>query len=106
MKVNGESIYGTSPGPLESLPWGRCTAKSADPTKGMPARLYLHVFDWPASKQLAVAGLTKQVAKAYLLADADRKALIVKQEAKSAVVGVPEKAPDPHDSVIVLELGD
>jgi alpha-L-fucosidase len=97
MKVNGESIYGTTAGPLEALPWGVCTAK--------PGRLYLHVFNWPADKRLAVPGLTA-VSKAYLLADAGRKALIVKQEAKSAVVGVPENAPDPHDSVIVLELGD
>ena len=39
MKVNGESIYGTSASPFKSLAWGRCTRKGS--------RLYLHVFSRP-----------------------------------------------------------
>ncbi|MEK6756601.1 MAG: alpha-L-fucosidase, partial [Bacteroidota bacterium] len=41
MKVSGESIYGTSASPFESLEWGRCTQK---PIEG-GTRLYLHVFE-------------------------------------------------------------
>ncbi|MBL8230437.1 MAG: alpha-L-fucosidase, partial [Bryobacterales bacterium] len=39
LRVNGESIYGTTYGPLQSLPIGRMTAKGKT--------LYLHVFDMP-----------------------------------------------------------
>jgi len=48
MKINGESIYGTTASPLGEVPWGRCTAR--------PGKLYLHVFDWPANGKLEVAG--------------------------------------------------
>ena len=46
MKMNGESIYGTSASQLGSFPWGRST------TKGTTA--YLHVFTWPADGKLVV----------------------------------------------------
>ena len=39
LKVNGDSIYGTTYGPLQNLPFGRTTAKGDT--------IYLHVFDWP-----------------------------------------------------------
>ena len=49
MKLNGESIYGTSKCPLSNLGFdGRCTSKGG--------RLYLQVFDWP-SGELTVSGL-------------------------------------------------
>ncbi len=41
MKVNGESIYGTTKCPFRNLPFdGRCTAKGT--------RLFLQVFNWPS----------------------------------------------------------
>ncbi len=59
MKTNGESIYGTTAGPLQSLPWGRSTTKAG--------RLYLHVWDWPADGRLVVPGLKNKIARADLL---------------------------------------
>jgi alpha-L-fucosidase len=55
MSLNGEAIHGTQASPFKALAWGRCTRKeSAD-----GARLYLHVFDWPADGKLVVpASLT------------------------------------------------
>jgi len=50
MKTNGEAIYGTQASPFKSLSWGRCTQKQL--TGG--ARLYLHVFDWPADRKILV----------------------------------------------------
>ena len=105
LKVNGVSIYGTTANPLGDLPWGRCTAKAGDKDKGTPDKLYLHVFGWPKGK-LAVPGVNKKVAKAYLLADAQRKALTVNQEEGNLLIDVPAKAPDKCDSVVVLELTD
>ncbi|MBN2021631.1 MAG: alpha-L-fucosidase [Pirellulales bacterium] len=95
MKVNGESIYGTTASPFKRLAWGRATQK--------PGKLYLHVFDWPAG-ELVVPGLKNEVAKAYLLADPDRAALPTRTEDDDVLVRVPEKAPDAIASVVVLEI--
>jgi alpha-L-fucosidase len=97
MKVNGESIYGTTASQLGSLPWGRCTAK--------PGKLYLHVFDWPKDGKLNVPNLTTKVKKAYLLADNKHKKLEVNRVGDNEVViSVPEKAPDLINTVIVVEI--
>jgi alpha-L-fucosidase len=53
MKINGESIYGTSASPFDSLPWGRCTVKC----HGDRTTLYLHVFERPADGVLVVPGV-------------------------------------------------
>jgi len=96
MKVNGESIYGTTASPLGEVPWGRCTAR--------PGKLYLHVFDWPANGKLEVAGLKSQVRKAYLLADKKRGKLPVARSAESVTIAVPQNAPDKINTVVVLEI--
>jgi len=97
MKVNSESIYGTTASPLGEVPWGRCTAE--------PGRLYLHVFDWPANGKLEVTGIKNKVKKAYLLADKKRAKLPVqKQNGQKIVISVPSKAADPIDTVIVLQV--
>jgi len=97
MKVNSESIYGTTASPLDSFPWGRCTAK--------PGRLYLHVFDWPKGGRLEVPGLRNEVKKAYLLADKKRRKLPVDRlDENRLAVSVPEKAPDAVNTVVVLEI--
>jgi len=96
MKVNGESIYGTTAGPFGKVPWGRCTAK--------PGKLYLHVFDWPKDGKLEVAGLKNKVKKAYLLADTKNKLAVSREDDGNVVISVPEKAPDPIDTVVVLEI--
>lgn len=95
MKVNSESIYGTTASPLGKLPWGRCTAK--------PGKLYLHVFDWPEDGTLQVPGLKSKVTNAYLLADETHRALAVKSKGRDRVITVPGEAPDKINSVVVLE---
>jgi alpha-L-fucosidase len=100
METNGEAIYGTSASPFQRLAWGRCTTKLRD----AGAKLYLHVFDWPADGQLCVPGLKTEVRKAYLLADPGKADLRVTPEAGSLVVTVPASAPDAICSVVVLEL--
>jgi alpha-L-fucosidase len=97
MKVNGESIYGTTANPLDELSWGRCTAK--------PGKLYLHVFDWPGDGKLTVPNIKYSVKKAYLLADKERSNLTIKQVSDSEVViSVPQDRPDPINSVVVLNV--
>lgn len=94
--VNGESIYGTQPSPFARLGFGRCTRK--------PGRLFLHVFDWPQNGRLVVPGLLSEVNKAYLLADAERRLLEVTRRGESVELALPPEAPDPVDTVIVLEI--
>jgi alpha-L-fucosidase len=97
LKVNGESIYATTANPLGELPWGRCTAK--------PGKLYLHVFEWPADGKLQIPELRNKVNKAYLLADKNRNMLAFSPEGQdSLVITVSDDAPDPINTVIVLEI--
>lgn len=99
MKVNGESIYGTTGSPLAPLTWGRCTKKME---KGH-TYLYLSVFDWPGTGQLAVPGLgAGQVISAKLLAGG--AALKITPGKDGIGIAVPASAPDPIASVIKLEV--
>ena len=96
LDVNAESVYGTTASPFRRLPWGRCTRK--------PGRLYLHVFDWPGDGKLVLSGLENKITKAFLLADKDRKPLDVTRADGTVTLKVPAKAPDPIDTVVVLEI--
>jgi alpha-L-fucosidase len=103
LSVNSEAINGASPSPFPyDQDWGLITAK--------PAKLYLHVFEWPG-KQLTVYGIRNKVQKAYLLADASHKPLAIKRDSDPALdyystaIELPASATDPNDSVIVLETG-
>jgi alpha-L-fucosidase len=96
LQQNSAAIYGTAAGPFRRpLAWGRATAKGQI--------LYLHVFQWPASGELRVPKLSSAVTKAYLLADATRRALPV-SVGDQLTIHVPSQAPDPVASVVVLEL--
>jgi alpha-L-fucosidase len=96
MSANGESIYGTSAGPIDQPAWGRVTQKSEEGT------LYLHVFDWPGDGKLSVEGLSGQVSRATLL-DGGRKVPVV-YEGNALVLSLPAVAPDPIASVIRLQM--
>jgi len=100
MKINGESIYSTQASPFQKLEWGRCTRK---PTAG-GTRLYLHVFNWPADGKLAVPGKSPAAQRAFLLSDPKRTALAVNRKDDALVISVPTQAPDPVDSVVVLDI--
>ena len=90
MKVNGESIYGTTYGPLQDLKWGRTTAKGKT--------VYVHVFDWPAGK-LEIPGLAAR--KVTLLAGG--QALRFAHAGSALMVDVPARAPDASATVIAVE---
>ena len=99
MKVNQESIRGTTRTPLPVQSWGHSTRKGS--------RLYLHVFDWPADGRLYVAGLKTDALSARLLADSAAPPLRVKRvNAMDVELSLPARAPDAWDSVIVLDCID
>jgi alpha-L-fucosidase len=97
MKVNGESIRGSTACGLPKLPWGRCTRK---PTAD-GATLYLHVFDWPADGKLVVPAAGKVLSATVL---ATGKRLAVKAGADGSTVSLPAKAPDQISSTIVVKV--
>ncbi len=96
MKVNNEAIYGTTASPFTRLPFfGRVTVKGDS--------LYLHVFQWPADRQLRVPGVTNKVRAARLLSNPNTL-LDTRQEGDDLVVTLPESAPDEVASVVRLDL--
>jgi len=99
MKVNGESIYGTTASPFNNLEWGRATQKQ----EGNTTRLYLHVFNWQANGQLIVPSLGNKVVKAYALAS-PKTALKVETIESDKVIDVRKVNPDKVATVIVLVI--
>ena len=100
MKVNGESIYGTSKSPWRRVLFnGRCTAKGN--------MLYLHFFDWP-SKPVPLPGLRTSVHSASLLGSTG----IVKvrtgrdpfSDGSVQTVQLPRERPSDIDSVVALQF--
>ncbi len=95
LEANGEAVYGTRPGPVQGLDWCRSTAK--------PGAVYLHVLDWPHGGELLAPGV-KGVKGAYLLGDASRAPLPVRETEEGTVVHGPAVAPDEMDTVVVLSV--
>jgi len=95
LKVNGEAVYGTRPGPIQGAGWCRSMVK--------PGKIYLHVFYWPRAGEIQVPSIGKEVTKAYLLADPSCAALPITRGGDGLVIKGPVRAPDPIDTVVVLE---
>ena len=101
MKVNGDSIYGTTRSPLEEQPaWGRVTQKGN--------KLYLHVLDRPKDGKLILDTSFLQPGRAWLLADSNKRKLAAKSTLDNhgftLAINLPPLLPDPIDTVIVLEV--
>jgi alpha-L-fucosidase len=97
MKTNLESIRGTRRTPLPVQVWGHSTRQGN--------RLYLHVFDWPKDGKLYVAGLKTDVRAARLLGGTAVVAA-TRVNPFDVELKVPAVAPDPWDSVIVLDCAE
>ena len=92
LEVNGASIYGTTYGPLQSLPYGKTTAKGKT--------IYLHVFDWP-SGSLQVSGVRARVQQVRLLDG--NKTVAFEQKGSELTIHVPKEAPDAAVSVLEIK---
>jgi alpha-L-fucosidase len=98
MKINGESIYGTTASPFAPVAWGRITKKE---NKGNTI-LYLHVFDWPKDGKLMTPALNNSLVSVSLLGSKEK----IKAESKNGTVEIklPDAAPNKIASVIRLEV--
>ena len=115
LRVNGEAIYGVGPSDLISkAPAGKekesaesdidwlATTRPADKATGRPAKIYLHIFKWPAG-QLEVPGVKSKVSRAYWLSDTQRAPLKFSQKDGTLSVDLAGSASDPIATVICLE---
>jgi alpha-L-fucosidase len=97
LRANSEAVNGTGPSPFSyNQDWGMITTK--------PGKIYLHVFKWPG-RTLTLYGVESKVSKASLLSSG--QTLKVHQEMSGGyglTISLPENAPDPYDTVIVLDV--
>ena len=93
LKANGDSIYGTTYGPLQNLSFGRSTRNGKT--------VYLHVFDWPADGKLQLDGLNAGVVSVHLLAG--NQPLTFHKHGEQLQIEIPSQAPDENDSVLAVE---
>jgi len=93
LDVNGESIYGTTYGPVQNLPFGRMTAKGK--------MVYLHVFDLPADT-IRVDGLLPRVQSVKALNGG--AALKFTQTGNVLAIPVAGLKADPYDTVLAVAL--
>lgn len=98
MKLNGESVYGTSASPFFKLPWGRCTQRQENGN----TILYLHVFSWPKDQVLRIPGLKAKIKDVYLLTNPKQK-FAWKFENGDALIHAPSVIFDPINTVIVVK---
>ena len=92
---HGDAIFGTTASPFRLLPFfGRVTVKGDT--------LYIHVFDWPAARQLVLPGLKTAVRTAKL--QGQTAPLATERRGGNLVITLPQQAPDAMANVIVVEL--
>lgn len=95
---NGPAIYGTTAGPMQGVPGIRTTAQGDT--------VYVHVLDWPADGRVRLPrqqiGLTELGRNTRLLTDPNVD-LSIDYTSDELVINAPESAPDPIDTVIVLQ---
>jgi len=94
LSVNGEAIYGTTYGPLQTLPFGKTTARGKN--------IYLEVFDWPSAGELSIPALSGKIESVTLLAG--NRPVPFHQQESALVMNVAGIQPDPYVTAFRLTL--
>ncbi len=94
---NGEAVYGVDGGP--DMRW----QEDIKMVTRRPGKLYLHVFDWPSDGKIFYFDFRQRLKQAYLLADPERAPLKTDVYRRSVMIHTPRSAPDPINSIVVLE---
>lgn len=92
----GEAVYGNGPAPYDAGTNGVWTQKGR--------HVYLHVHWWPGSTVI-LCDMPRRVRRAELVGTRQR-ATIVRRGRRVFLTGLPSRPPDPHTTVIRLELED
>ncbi|MGI9071596.1 MAG: alpha-L-fucosidase [Bryobacteraceae bacterium] len=93
LAVNGEGIYGTTYGPLQTLSFGRTTAKGRT--------VYLHVFDWQ-KEQLTIPGIAGKVDSVSMLAG--NGPVSFHQNGNALILNTSGIEPDVYATVLRIKL--
>ncbi len=93
LKVNGESIYGSTYGLIPAQPWGVTTAK--------PRKLFLHIFRRPKDGMLRIPSFSLKIKKIYHLEN--KRKLTWETKGEDVLVNIRELRPADADDVVVLE---
>jgi len=96
MQVNGESIYAT-----QRVPQGFGRSSVGEVTS-KDRKVYFHIFRWPGEEAVLI-GIHNEVKSATLL-KTGQEVPLEQDEGKVVIRGLPPTPPDPHDTVIVLEI--
>ena len=91
LSVNGDSIYGTTYGPIQGISSIRTTAKDN--------KIFVHIFDWP-SAALEMRGIKPKVLSARLLATG--QSLKFSQTEEKIRLDLPSQMPDANATTIAL----
>jgi alpha-L-fucosidase len=92
LAINGESIYGTTYGPVQGVKSLRTTKKGT--------AIYVHVFDWPTAR-LELSGIDPKILSARLLATAQPLKFL--QTDGRLEIDLPPQPPNANVSVIALK---
>ncbi len=91
LAINGDSIYGTTYGPVQGMKSIRTTAKDST--------IFVHVFDWP-TVPLELGEIDPKILSAHLIANG--QPLKFRQTEAGVQIDLPPQAPDANVSVIAL----
>lgn len=97
MKKYGDAIYGTRANPVNTVDWGRITAKDINGKTS----LYVSVFNWPKDGKLTLSGLSNKAISASLMGEKS-KLLIQQKNGELQIGNLPKNAP--HDAATVIEI--
>jgi alpha-L-fucosidase len=93
MKTYNKAIYGSTYTPLQGQSWGQATRKDD--------KVYLHIFEWPASGKLEIESFPGRARTISLFAG---QALTFSQSGPRLEIVLPPQSPDPDVSVLVVEI--
>jgi alpha-L-fucosidase len=93
LKINGESIYGTTSGLIPQQPWGFSTSK--------PNKQYLHILNFPDNGEIFIPWFSAEIPKARLLHGGE--IISVKKDAKGIYLKLPDKHKGNINTVIKLD---
>jgi alpha-L-fucosidase len=90
----GDSIYNTSASCYsDAVPWGYCTTTSD--------KLYAHVISWPSDNKIVLNQLNNTINSVHFMNDSTPLNYV--SDSASITISLPDNAPNPYDSVIVIE---
>lgn len=101
MKVNSESIYGTTASPFARLSPG--LRATTGPTVNGVTKIYLHVFDWPISRTILMPSLDNTLRGVKLLDGGEP--LDYASAANGVTIKLPWQPRQEAATVIVVEIG-